>query len=133
MSAAAAAAAGGAAGFVAALAMGRQDFWSQFLAAGPVLAAALWLTCATYVEARRRGARGCRAMAACHAASLILWPLFMTLHPAVFALAPLAAMGSVLLLASCWTGATRTIYRTAGQAALVAALAGHQGALALLG
>lgn len=128
-----AAALGGLAGFTMAVALGRQDMWTQLLAAAPVLATALLLGCATFVEAQRRGAHGCGAMAAFHGVSLIAWPLFIPLSASLFWIAPAAAIGSVLLLASCWNGSPGAIYRSAAQATLVAALAGYQGVLIVLG
>ena len=124
---------GGLAGFITALAVGRQDFWTHFLTGAPVLALALCLTIATYVEARRRGAFECSVMAACNAAALILWPVFLTLPPIAYMLAPLTTLLSALLLASCWTGTPGAIYRAGAQTVLVSALAAHQGALIVLG
>jgi hypothetical protein len=124
---------GGLAGFIAAVAVGRQDFWTPFLVGAPILALALCLTCATYVEARRSGAFNCSIMAACNAGALILWPVFVTLPPAAYALAPLTVLLSALLLASCWNGSPSAIYRAGAQTVLVAALAAHQGALLVLG
>ncbi|HYD86701.1 MAG TPA: hypothetical protein VEA80_04440 [Vitreimonas sp.] len=123
---------GGLIGFVMAVAMGRQDMWSQLLAGAPVLALALLLACATFVEAQRRAAYGCSVMAAAHGMSLIAWPLFIPL-PAAFWVAPALALGSVALLASCWNGSSSVIYRAGAQASLVAALAAYQGVLIVLG
>ncbi len=124
---------GGLAGFIAAVAVGRQDFWTHFLVGAPILGLALCLTIATYVEARRRGAVDCSVMAACNAGALILWPVFLTLPPAAYMLAPLITLLSALLLASCWTGTPGAIYRAGAQIVLVSALAAHQGALIVIG
>jgi hypothetical protein len=124
---------GGLVGFITALAVGRQDFWTHFLTGAPVLALALCLTIATYVEARRRGAFECSIMAACNAGALILWPVFLTLPPIAYMLAPLTTLLSGLLLASCWTGTPGAIYRAGAQTVLVSALAAHQGAVIVIG
>ena len=125
--------AGGVSGFVAAVAAGRQDMWTQLLGGAPVLALALCLACATFVEARRCEMTGCSIMAGSHGVALIAWPAFIPLHPSVYWIAPAAAMTSVLLLASCWSGSSGAIYRSAAQAMLVAALAAYQGVLIILG
>jgi hypothetical protein len=125
--------AGGVSGFIAAVAVGRQDLWTQLLGGAPVLALALCLACATFVEARRCALTGCSIMAGSHGVALIAWPLFIPLHPTVYWIAPAAAMTSVLLLASCWSGSPGAIYRSAAQAMLVAALAAYQGVLIVLG
>jgi hypothetical protein len=124
---------GAVAGFVAAVMVGHRDFWAPFLTGAPILALALCLTLATYVEARRTGALRCRIMAACNAGALILWPVFVTLPPPAYALAPLIALSSALLLVSCWNGSSAAIYRAGAQTVLVAALATHQGAMLVLG
>jgi hypothetical protein len=127
-----AAAFGAMAGFVAAVAMGRQDISMQWLASTPVLALALLLAVSTLTEAVKTRAYGCSAMAFAHVATLVAWPVLLLFPQAQFWMAPAAALTSVLLLASCWTGSPSAIYRAAGQAALVAALAGYQGLLAVL-
>jgi hypothetical protein len=124
---------GVAAGFIAAVAVGRRDFWAPFLTGAPILALALCLTLATYVEARRCGAHRCSIMAVCNAGALILWPVFVALPPAAYVLAPLVALLSATLLASCWNGSTGAIYRAGAQTILVAALASHQGTMLILG
>ena len=128
-----AAAVGAGAGFTAAVAMGRQDMWTQLLGGAPLLAGALCLACATFVEARKRRMLSCSIIAAVHGATLILWPLFLPLHATLYWLAPGAAMLSVILVASCWNGPASAIYRAAAQAMLVAALASYQGLLIALG
>lgn len=124
---------GGAAGFFMAVAMGRQDMWTQFLAGAPVLALALYFASATYAEAQQRGARGCGVMAAIHGGALLAWPLFIPLQGSLYWAAPVTALASVFLLASCWRGSPDAIYRSAAQTALVAALAAYQGVLIVLG
>jgi hypothetical protein len=113
--------------------MGRQDMWAQLLGGAPVLALALCLACATFVEARRQQMPACSAVAAAHGVSLIVWPLFIPLHVAIYWLAPATAMLSVLLLASCWRGSSGAIYRAAAQAMMVAGLGAYQGVLMSLG
>lgn len=123
---------GAGAGFVTAVALGRQDMWTQLMVAAPVLALALYFASATFAEAQQRKAYGCGVMAACHGISLIAWPLFVPLQGMSFFMAPAAALLTVLALASCWNGSPAAIYRAALQALLVAALAAYQGALVLL-
>lgn len=127
-----AAAFGAVAGFTLAVAMGRQDISVQWLASAPVLALALLLATNTLVEAVKSRAYGCSTMALAHAATLVAWPFTLLMTGAQFWMAPVAALTTVLLLASCWNGSSSAIYRSAGQAALVAMLAGYQGVLAIL-
>lgn len=124
---------GAAAGFFLAVVMGRQDISTQWLAGAPVLALAFLLASTTLAEAVKRRAYGCGAMASIHAATLLAWPVSLMIPGAQFWMAPAAALTSVLLLASCWTGSSHAIYRAAGQASLVAALAAYQGLLFIVG
>lgn len=123
---------GAAAGFFFAVVMGRQDISMQWLAGAPVLALAFLLASNTLIEAVKRRAYGCSVMAFVHAATLLAWPASMIIPGAQFWMAPAVALTSVLLLASCWTGSPSAIYRAAGQASLVAALAAYQGVLVIL-
>lgn len=123
---------GAAAGFFFAVAMGRQELATQWLAGAPVLALAFLLASNTLIEAVKRRAYGCSVMAFVHTATLLAWPASMLIPGAQFWMAPVAALSSVLLLASCWTGSSSAIYRAAGQASLVAALAAYQGVLVIL-
>jgi hypothetical protein len=127
-----AAAFGSVAGFVLAVSMGRQDLSTQWLASAPVLALAFLLASNTLVEAVKSRAYGCSSVAFAHAATLVAWPFTLMMPGAQFWMAPVAALTTVLLLASCWNGSPTAIYRAAGQTALVAALAGYQGVLAIL-
>ncbi|MBX3511715.1 MAG: hypothetical protein KF700_10985 [Hyphomonadaceae bacterium] len=127
---------GAAAGFAGTLASGRFDLWVLAVIAAPVLALTLYLTGATLTEALERRAHGCAGACMLHVAAILAWPLtalFTPLSAAIFWIAPLAALSALVLFASCWSGAPRAIYRMAGQGALVAALAAHQGVFVILG
>lgn len=127
---------GAAAGFLAAIALGRMELWTVLLTAAPLLVAALYLVARTLQEGMVRHAHGCTTAAILHAAALLAWPataLFAPLSEAAFWMAPMAALSTLVLFASCWTGSARAIYRLGGQAAIVAALAVHQGILLTLG
>jgi hypothetical protein len=126
---------GAIAGFAMAVATGRSDLGAIILSAAPPLALALYLTGETLVDALRRDARGCATAAAMHCAALLAWPMTSLLVPlseATYWIAPAAAVLSLVLFASCWGGGSRAVYRMTLQGALVAALAGHQGALLIL-
>lgn len=127
---------GAGAGFITAVALGRMELWSVVLIAAPLMVAALFLVARTLQEGMTRNAMGCTTAAILHAAALLAWPmtaLFAPLSGAAFWIAPVAALATLVLFASCWTGPSRAIYRMGGQAALVAALAVHQGILLTLG
>lgn len=127
---------GAGAGFIIAVALGRMELWSVVLIAAPLMVAALYLVARTLQEGMTRDAMGCTTAAILHAAALLAWPmtaLFAPLSGAAFWIAPVAALATLVLFASCWTGPSRAIYRMGGQAALVAALAVHQGILLTLG
>lgn len=130
------ASAGAAAGFMAAIAFGPLDLRIVLLGAAPMVALALYLVARTLEEGMRRHAVGCTTAAIMHAAALLAWPmtsLFAPLSAMSFWIAPIAALSTLVLFASCWTGPSRAIYRLGGQAAIVAALAVHQGMLLTLG
>ena len=127
---------GAAAGFGAAIALGRMALWEVLLTAAPLMVAALYLVARTLQEGMGRNAIGCTTAAIMHAGALLLWPmtaLFAPLSGAAFWIAPVAAMATLVLFASCWSGPPRAIYRLGGQAMIVAALAAHQGVLLTLG
>lgn len=127
---------GAAAGFGVAIALGRMDLWTVLLTAAPLMVLALYLVARTLQEGMTRHAHGCTTAAIMHAAALLAWPmtsLFAPLSGMSFWIAPVAAMATLVLFASCWTGPSRAIYRLGGQAAIVAALAAHQGLLLTLG
>lgn len=131
-----AAALGALLGFAAAIATGRQDIWVMALAALPALAIAAYLTIQTLSEAFAARAWGCATAAIAHIAALMAWPaivIFAAGAPELYWLAPGLALAALVLLASCWEGPARTIYRTSAQALLVAAVAGQQGVTVLLG
>jgi hypothetical protein len=49
-----------------------------------------------------------------------------------FWIAPAATVGSMILLASCWSGAQGAVYRLSGEAASVFAIAGFLGLTQLM-
>jgi hypothetical protein len=127
---------GGGAGFSLAMMLGPMNIWTIVAVAAPVLALALHFTQWTLRDAISRGAYGCAAAASMHAAALLAWPfagLMMPLAPTGFWIAPALAVGTLVLSASCWGGAPRTVYRLAAQGILVAALAAHQGTILFMG
>jgi hypothetical protein len=112
------------------------ELWTVILTAVPLIVLALYLVARTLQEGMVRHAYGCTTAAILHAAALLAWPatsLFAPLSAANFWIAPVAAMATLILFASCWTGSSRAIYRLGGQAAIVCALAAHQGLLLTLG
>lgn len=124
---------GAAIGFAVAVAVGRVDVWSLFLAAAVVLAIALYPAAANMADASWSKSPGCRIAAFLHMASLLAWPLAIQFAGSLYWLAPATALSSLLLLASCWTGASRVVYRIGLQGVLVAALAAQQGMLVIVG
>ncbi len=127
---------GAMAGFMAAMIFGPLNLWAVAAVAAPVLILALHLTSRTLEESFRRRAFGCAAAASLHGAALLAWPftgLMMPLAPGAFWLAPLLAIATLMLSASCWGGPPRTVYRLGAQGVLVAALAAHQGAILIMG
>jgi len=126
---------GGFAGVAAAIGMGNQGIWTLIFSAAPFLVAALYLTSHMLSDALRRSARGCATAAGMHAAALLAWPLssmFTPLGELNFFIAPVLALGTLVLFASCWTGSSRTIYRLGAQGAIVALVAAHQGVIVLM-
>ncbi len=120
-------------GFTASVSVGRLDMWTVFIVTGIVIAFALYPAAATLSEALKRHARGCATAAMLHVGALLAWPMLIPFEGGIYWLAPATAISSLVLLASCWNGAKRTVYRTSVQGALIAALAAQQGALILLG
>lgn len=122
------------AGVGAALAFGRTDWWVSVLAV-PLFAFALYFAVATFRDALERRAIGCAVAASLVAASLLAWPVTALLYPIPapeFWIAPLAALASMVLLASCWSGTQTAVYRLGGQAMFVAMLVGFMGLNELL-
>ena len=122
-------------GGFAALALGQPSLWVMILTAAPILTLALFLTARTLTDAIRRNARGCATVAGLHAAALIAWPftsLFASVNSLNFFIAPVLAMGSLVLFASCWSGPSRSVYRLAAQGALVALIGAHQSMIVLM-
>lgn len=124
---------GAAIGFGIAVAVGRADMWSVFLIAALVLAVALYPASANVADASRSESPGCRFAAMTHIAALLAWPLASQFAGSLYWLVPVTALSSLVLLASCWSGASRVVYRIGLQGVLVAALAAHQGTVLVMG
>ncbi|WP_395644957.1 hypothetical protein [Terricaulis sp.] len=128
--------AGAAAGFGVAIALGKMELWEVLLTATPLMVAALYLVARTLQEGMSRNAIGCTSAAIMHAAALLMWPMTALCAPlssVSFWIAPLAALATLVLFASCWSGPPRAVYRLGAQAMIVAALTVHQGLLLTLG
>lgn len=126
---------GGLAGFVATVMAGRMPMSAVVLTGAAVLTFSLYLTSLTLVDALRRDARGCATASGLLGAALLAWPMTSLLSPlgaAIYWIAPLAAVSSLVLFASCWGGSARAVYRMTAQSALVAALATHQSVLLIM-
>jgi hypothetical protein len=116
-------------GAAAAIAMGRTGMWPLFMAA-PIFALAAYLAVATVHDAIERRAVGCAIAAGLVALSLLAWPAMAVLFPMSapqFWIAPAATLGSMVLLASCWSGAQGAVYRLSGEAASICAIVGFLG------
>jgi hypothetical protein len=121
-------------GGAAALALGRTDGWPLIVAA-PVFAIAAYLAVATFRDAVDRRAIGCSIAAGLVALSLLAWPAMALIFPMSapqFWIAPAATVGSMILLASCWSGAQGAVYRLSGEAASVFAIVGFLGLTQLM-
>lgn len=129
------AAVGIAAGFGVAMAMGRTGMWPMFVAA-PVFLIAAYLAVATFRDALDRRAIGCSIAAAMVALSLLAWPAMAVLFPMSapqFWIAPAVGLGSMVLLASCWSGTQGASYRLMGEAASLCLIVGFLGFNTLMG
>lgn len=124
---------GAAIGFGVAVAVGRADMWSVFLIAAVVLAIALYPASANVADASRRQSPGCKFAAVLHIGALLAWPLAIQFAGSLYWIAPATALASLLLLASCWSGASRAVYRMGVQGVVVAALAAQQGTMLVMG
>jgi hypothetical protein len=130
------AAAGAVGGVFLAIAIGQLNLWTVLVMSAGVLALGLHLGNCTLKEAWSRGALGCAAVAIAHMYTLLAWPIISLYAPASASMAfvaPAAGLLTLGLLASCWRGQPRAIYRLSGQAALVAALGSYQGLLLAIG
>jgi hypothetical protein len=108
------------AGLGAALVLGRVGAWPVIIGI-PLFVFALYLAVATFRDAVERRAFGCAAAAGLVAASMLAWPaaaLLVPMSALTFWIAPTAALGSMALLASCWSGASGAVYRLSGEAAM---------------
>ncbi len=122
-------------GLTSALALGRVGAW-PIVVGVPLFVFALYLAVATVRDAFDRRAYGCAAAGGLVVASMLAWPvtaLFYPMSAIMFWTAPFAAVGSMALLASCWSGAQSTVYRTCGQAAVVCSAVGYLGVMQIMG
>ncbi|MGD9979282.1 MAG: hypothetical protein AB7H66_04820 [Hyphomonadaceae bacterium] len=116
-------------GLGAAFALGRTGWWPMLVAA-PVFALAAYLAVATFRDAVDRRALGCAVAAGLVALSLLAWPAIAVVFPMSapqFWIAPAVTLGSMVLLASCWSGTQGAMYRLSGEAASVCAIIGFLG------
>jgi hypothetical protein len=123
------------AGLGAALAIGRTGDWPVIVGI-PLFVFALYLAVATFRDSIDRRAYGCAIAAGLVAASMLAWPasaLFVPMSALTFWIPPAAALGSMALLASCWTGAAGAVYRLSGEAAMLYAIVGFLGITQLMG
>lgn len=129
------AALGVAAGVGAAITLGRTGSWLLFVTA-PVFLLAAYFAVATFRDALDRRAIGCSIAAALVVLSLLAWPAAALIFPMAapqFWIAPAATLGSMVLLASCWSGAQGAVYRLSGEAASICAIVGFVGLNQLMG
>lgn len=122
------------AGGAAALALGRTDGWPLIVAA-PVFVIAAHLAAATLHDSIQRRAKGCSIAAGLAVFALLAWPAMALIFPMSapqFWIAPAVTIGAMILLASCWSGAQRAIYRLCGEAVLVFAMVGFLGLTQLM-
>jgi hypothetical protein len=124
---------GGALGFGIAVAVGQADMWALFLVAAIVLAVALYPASANMADATESKSPGCTFAARMHIAALLAWPLAAQFAGNLYWLVPATALSSLVLLASCWSGPSRVVYRMGLQGVLVAALAAQQGTIMMIG
>ncbi|HYD72522.1 MAG TPA: hypothetical protein VEF55_05255 [Candidatus Binatia bacterium] len=120
-------------GFGVAVAVGQADMWTLFLAAAVVLAIALYPAAANMADASASRSPGCTLAATTHIGALLVWPLAAQFAGNLYWLVPATALSSLVLLASCWSGSSRVVYRMSVQGVLVAALAAHQGTMLAMG
>jgi hypothetical protein len=123
------------AGIAAAMTLGRVGVW-PIIAGAPLFAFALYLSVATVRDALERRAFGCAAAGGMVVTSMLAWPvaaLFFPMSALMFWTAPLAALGSMALVASCWSGAQSAVYRVCGQAAVVCAAGAYLGLTQIMG
>lgn len=129
------AAVGIAAGFGIAMTLGRTGAWAMY-ATIPFLLIAAYFAVATFRDAVDRRAIGCSIAAALVVMSLLAWPPMAILFPMSapqFWIAPAAGLVSMVLLASCWSGAQGAAYRLMGEAASLCLIVGFLGFNQLMG
>lgn len=129
-----AAAMGALAGVAAAFTMGRVGMWPLAIGA-PLYLFTLYLTMANFRDAAERRAFGCATLAGLVAATLIAWPVVAFSYAsssAFFWAAPAAVIGGLFLSASCWGGASTSVYRLSCQSMFVMGAVSFLGATTLL-
>lgn len=117
------------AGLGSALVLGRTGAW-PIMVGVPLFVFALYLAVATFRDAIDRRVFGCAAAAGLVATSMLAWPAAALLAPMsapAFWAPPLAAIASMTLLASCWSVASRAVYRLSGEAAMFCTIVGFLG------
>ena len=122
-------------GFTTAIGVGRPSLTALVVSGAVFVAFGLYLSSQTLRESLVRSAHGCAAATIANAAALLAWPLtglFAPVSAPVFWTAPVLAVSSLVLFASCWDGPPRAVYRLGLQGALVAGLASYQGALVMM-
>ena len=124
---------GAAVGFGVAVAVGQADMWALFFTAAVVVAVALYPASANLADATWKQSPGCKTAALLHLGALLAWPLATQFAGSLYWIAPATALLSLVLLASCWSGPSRVVYRMGLQGVLVAALAAQQGTMAMIG
>lgn len=123
-------------GFASAMTLGYADLFTMIAVAAPVLAMALYLTSQMLRDGINRRAYGCAASAVLHATALLAWPmtaLLAPMSPLIFWIAPAMAMSALVMLSSCWQGATSGVYRVGVMGLMVAGLAAQQATMLALG
>lgn len=116
--------------------LGYLSVLSVALIAAPLLLLALHLTSRTLTEAMSARAYGCATATTLHGAALLAWPmtaLLAPLSPVMFWMAPIVAGSALIMVASCWEGSPRAVYRLSLQAMLVAAVTAQQGLMVVMG
>ena len=124
---------GGAIGFAVAVAIGRTDMWALFLSAAVLLAVALYPASANVADASGGQSKGCTLAAMAHIVAILAWPVVVQFAGGLFWLVPAIALSSLVLLASCWNGQSRAVYRMGLQGLLIAALGAHQATMLAMG
>lgn len=127
---------GGLGGLSMALGLGALSLAAMIMIAAPLLIGALYLTSRTLTEAISTRAYGCATATVLHATALLAWPMAALLAPVsamTFWAAPVLGISALIMFASCWQGAPRTVYRLSAQGLLVGILTAHHGTVLFMG